>query len=231
MNTSPKHSSVQSHKEHGTAKSYVIGYILSLLFTVIPYYLVVNKTITGTTLLAVIIGIAIVQMFIQIFFFLHLGRGPKPLYNIVFFGMTVVTIFVVVVGSIWIMNHLNYNMAPTDVAKYMAEKEAIPQLHGAKTGACKGTKDQHRVILKNGIASPSVVLADMCDSILFVNEDETPRVISFGSHTAHGTYSGVNGLTVKKGRNKSLTLNQTGTHYFHDHLETSVNGLFTVASE
>ena len=85
--------SKKSHKptpksEHGTTRSYVIGFVLSLIFTVIPYYLVTNKTIAGSALLATILGIAVLQMFIQIFFFLHLGRGPKPFYNVVFFFAT-----------------------------------------------------------------------------------------------------------------------------------------------
>src|SRR5688572_2414166 len=103
--------------EHGTTGSYVIGFILSLVFTLIPYYLVVNKTVTGTAILATILTFGVVQMLIQIFFFLHLGRGPKPMYNVVFFGATASLILVVVLGSVFIMNHLHYNMSPTEVTK------------------------------------------------------------------------------------------------------------------
>ena len=95
-----------SKSEHGTATSYVIGYVLSLLFTVIAYLLVANKTFSGNKLLMAILGIAVVQMFVQIFFFLHLGRGPKPLYNVVFFFATAGIIVIVIGASLLIMNNL-----------------------------------------------------------------------------------------------------------------------------
>src|SRR5687768_12731131 len=88
------------NSEHGTMKSYVIGFVLSLIFTFIPYYLVVNKTVSGGVLLATILGFAVLQMIIQITFFLHLGRGPKPKWNLYFFISTVGIILVVVGGSI-----------------------------------------------------------------------------------------------------------------------------------
>ena len=82
MNELQENIAQQPKAERGTITSYVIGFLLSLVFTAIPYYLVVNKTVEGNTLLATILGFAVLQMAVQIFFFLHLGRGPKPLYNV-----------------------------------------------------------------------------------------------------------------------------------------------------
>jgi cytochrome o ubiquinol oxidase subunit IV len=214
---------------HGSARSYIVGFLLSLVFTAIPYYMVVNKTVSGSTLLAMILGVAVLQMIIQIVFFLHLGRGPKPLYNVAFFVSTVGIILVVVGGSIWIMNHLNYNMAPTEASKYLAEKEGIYQIDGEKTGACHGTHVNHKIIVSNGQASPAYTTADLCDTLTFLNEDDTVREITFGSHPQHGTYSGEDELTVSKERGKTITLNQEGTYQFHDHLDPRINGVFTVA--
>jgi cytochrome o ubiquinol oxidase operon protein cyoD len=217
------------NSEHGTTRSYVIGFILSLIFTAIPYYLVVNKTISGTALLATILGVGVLQMIIQIVFFLHLGRGPKPFYNIVFFAFTVVTILVVVGGSIWIMNHLNYNMAPTEVSKYLAEEEAIHQVEGTKTGACHGVQANHKVTIRSGMANPNRINARLCDTLTFVNEDDTVRIIAFGTHPNHDRYSGEGDQTVRKGRAKSITLNESGTYRFHDHLDPRITGEFTVS--
>ena len=216
---------------HGTVWSYIIGFLLSLVFTAIPYQMVVNQTVTGTTLLATIIGIAVLQMIIQIVFFLHLGRGPKPLYNVVFFVSTVGIILVVVGGSIWIMNHLNYNMAPTDASKYLIEKEGIHQIEGENTGACKGVHANHKVTISNGVVSPVHVSAKYCDSLTFLNEDDTEREISFGSHEEPGTYAGQTDLPVRKGRGKTITLNQAGTYRFFDHREPKLIGTFTVVEQ
>jgi cytochrome o ubiquinol oxidase subunit IV len=224
---SPHHT--DAHKGgHGTTASYVVGFLLSLVFTAVPYYMVVSKTLTGTALLAAILGFAVVQMLIQIFFFLHLGRGPKPLYNVVFFVFTVGTILVVVGGSIFIMNNLQYNMTPAEVVKKLAQDEAIYQIGGEKTGACQGTHENHQVTIRDGRVTPVHVEAQLCDTLTFLNQDEEVREIAFGLHPQHSGYSGEDELLVRKGRGKTITLNQVGTYRFHDHLEPDIAGSFRV---
>ncbi len=216
--------------EHGSLKSYIFGFFLSLVFTAIPYYLVVNKSVTGTTLLATILGFAVLQMAVQIFFFLHLGRGPKPLYNITFFVFTVGTILVVVLGSIFIMNNLRYAMSPTaaQVTKKLSQDEGISQVNGVQTGACQEIKASHIVTFKDGKVSPQSTQAKLCDTLTFVNEDTVVRDVAFGPHPHHEIYGGVEELSVQKKYPKTLTLNQAGTYTFHDHLDDSVAGTFTV---
>lgn len=214
--------------EHGTTKSYIIGFLLSLVFTAIPYYLVVNKTVTGNALLATILSFAVLQMIIQILFFLHLGRGPKPLYNVIFYIGTVGAIVVVVVGSIFIMNHLHYNMIPADKSKMLAEDEGIYQLGGEKTGACRGTHTRHKVTIEDGVVTPAYIEARLCDSLTFINKNSKVREMTFGPHPQHGTYAGESEVSVRKGRGKTIILNQLGTYQFHDHLDPDAGGSFTV---
>jgi len=216
-------------KEHGTTISYVIGFILSLIFTAIPYYMVVHKTVTGNALLATILGVAIIQMLVQIFFFLHLGRGPKPLYNVAFFVCTVSAILVVVGGSIFIMSHLHYNMMPKDVTTKLAQDEGIAQVEGAQTGACNDIGANHKVIIKDGKAAPFHVEAKLCDTLTFINEDSRVREMAFGPHPSHLVYGGEIEEIVRKGYPKTITLNQTTPELiFHDHHDPSMFGTFTV---
>lgn len=225
-----KAHTTQTHHsgDHGTVASYVIGFILSLVFTFVPYHLVVNKVMNGSTLLSFILGIALLQMFVQIFFFLHLGRGPKPLYNIIFFGATAVTILVVVAGSIFIMNNLYTNMAPSDIDKKIVEDEGIYQINGEKTGACKGRGKTHKVTIKNGQVEPLVTEAKICDTLTFINEDDQRREIAFGAHPRHDSYGGDTEVPLYKGRPNSITLNQAGDYLFHDHLDPTTYGQFVV---
>jgi cytochrome o ubiquinol oxidase subunit IV len=218
-------------REHGTTQSYIIGFILSLVFTAIPYYLVVNKTVTGDALLITILGFAVLQMLVQIIFFLHLGRGPKPLYNIAFFVSTVGIILVVTGGSVFIMSQLHYNMAPTGIeaSKKLIEGEGIYQLGGEKTGACQGTHPRHKVTIKDGLVSPPSVAAHMCDSLTFINEDGTAHKIRFGLPPNNEPYGGEVEVTVTNGRPKTITLNEEGTHMFYDYLRPEITGNFTVA--
>lgn len=229
MSNSSHNSHIEPKDEHGTTQFYIIGFVLSLIFTFIPYYLVVNKTVSGTTLLATILGFAVLQMLIQIFFFLHLGRGPKPLYNVVFFVSTVGIILVVVGGSIMIINNLNYNMIPSDQTKRLVEDEGIYQIGGEKTGACQGQHANHKITIQNGQVSPLYTYAQKCDILTFINEDNDVREITFGTHPEHGVYGGENELVVRNGRAKSITLSESGTYQFHDHLQAETAGYFTVS--
>lgn len=214
-------------KEHGTAASYIVGFILSLIFTVIPYYLVVNKTITGNALLITILGFAFIQMLIQIFFFLHLGRGPKPLYNVVFFVATAGLIAVVVGGSIFIMNNLYQNMSPSEVTIKQAEGEGIAHIGHETTGACQGLKENHKVTIRNGQVNPVQTQANQCDTLTFINEDSQVRVLKFGPQSYGGEFD----QTVHKGRPESITLNQIGSYTFKDIYDSSALGYFYVTGE
>lgn len=228
MSHTPHHTSNRVHGEHGTMRSYVIGFILSLVFTFIPYYLVVKQTVSGTSLLVTIVGFALIQMVIQITFFLHLGRGPKPNWNLFFFISTAGIIVLVVGGSIMIMNNLHYNMSPSDKVKKLANDEGIYQVGGKETGACKELYNNHKVTFVGGQVSPVIIVANKCDTLTFINEDATEREITFGTHPNHSAYAGEVELIVRPGRSKTINLSEVGTYQFHDHLQPEMAGGFTV---
>lgn len=223
------HPTKTPHSEHGTTRSYVIGFVLSLIFTIIPYYFVVNKTITGNALLAMILGIAVLQMAIQLLFFLHLGRGPKPLYNVVFFFATAGIIVITIGASLFIMSNLYRNMSPEEMTRKLAQGEGIAQIGGEATGACQGNKDNHLVTIRRSVVTPMHVQANRCDTLTFINEDEVERVIAFGVHPADVSYGGEYEVVLDDGRPETITLNETGEFFFHDHLDPGLAGHFSVA--
>lgn len=211
-------------KEHGTVESYVTGFVLSLIFTFIPYYLVVNQTVTGTVLLATILGFGVLQMIVQVTFFLHLGRGPKPNWNFFFFVSTISLILVVVGGSLVITSNLHGNMTPADKTKKLVDGEGIYQIGGEKTGACQGHHANHQVVIQNGQVSPLHTLASKCDTLTFINKDDTVLEITFGTHPVHEAYAGQYELLVRNDRAKSITLSEAGTFKFHDHINPYTHG-------
>lgn len=218
----------KSQHEHKTLESYIIGFILSLIFTLIPYYMVVNHTVSGPALLTTILGFAVLQMLVQIIFFLHLGRGPKPMYNVGFFVATVGIILIVVGGSVVIINNLHYNKLPSDQIKKLVNDEGIYQIGGEKTGACQGQHTNHLVKIKNGQVSPLRTLALKCDTLTITNEDKISREFTFGPHPGHQLYAGVIELVIRRGMSKTITLSEPGTFRFHDHLHKETTGTFTV---
>jgi cytochrome o ubiquinol oxidase operon protein cyoD len=77
-------------------------------------------------LMYVVLGIAVVQLVIQAVFFLHIGRGSRL--KLVTFAFAILIVLIVVVGSLWIMNNLDYNMmrlSPDQMKLYMHQHEGI----------------------------------------------------------------------------------------------------------
>lgn len=214
--------------EHGTTISYFIGFVLSLIFSFIPYYMVVEEVVTGNTLYMTILGFAVVQMIIQVTFFLHIGRGPKPNWNLFFFGATLVVILIVVGGSVFIIDNLHYNMSPEEKLAKIANDEGIYEVGGKKTGACKEILENHQITIENNIVYPTQTYANKCDTLTFINKDDDVRELTIGSHTSHGFYAGVDEIIVRKGRTETITLSADGNYLFHDELQPDINGFFTV---
>lgn len=217
-----------SPKEHGTIKSYIIGFIASLIFTFIPYYLVTHHLRSGTGLLVAILVLAVVQLVIQVEYFLRLGRGPKPQWEVYFFLSTISIILVVVGGSLIIVNNLHSNMSVPDQQMKLVNDEAIYQVNGKLTGACQATHANYRVIFANNTVTPRHVAANKCDTLTFINEDSVTRDVAFGTHPAHEVYAGVSDIQLSSGKSMTITLSEAGGFNFHDHLHPTITGSFLV---
>lgn len=222
------HNTTERPSEHGTIRSYVIGFAASLLFTFIPYFMVTHAPGRSSYLLAAILGLAVVQLVIQIQYFLHLGRGPKPHWEVYFFLSTVSLILVVVGGSLIIVNNLHSNMSRVDQQKKVINDEAIYQVNGKLTGACQATHANYEIKIKNGAVSPRHATAYKCDTLTFINSDKVTRIIAFGSHPNHSDYAGVEEYTLKPSKTQTITLSETGNFNFHDHLQPTMTGSFLV---
>lgn len=228
MSHVPKDASIQHQQIHGSAGSYVVGFMLSLIFTFIPYYLVVNQIITGSSLLITIMIFAVLQLIVQLVFFLHLGRGPKPNWNLYSLIGTFVTILAVVGGSIFIISNITYNMLPTDQAKKLINDEGITQIEGSETGACQGQHVTHEIRIRNNIVAPEYTYAKKCDTLLFINEDNGSRNFVFGNHPERTIYAGENDLTTSNRRSDSLILSELGVYQFYDESSPATTGFFVV---
>jgi cytochrome o ubiquinol oxidase operon protein cyoD len=95
---------------HKTLKSYMIGFSLSLLLTIIPFVLVGMHLLEPQVLFVAISVLAVMQLYVQVVFFLRLNASPKGRWNLMSFLFTIAIVVILVVGSLWIMYNLNYNM-------------------------------------------------------------------------------------------------------------------------
>lgn len=111
--------------ELGTWKSYLLGFILSVVLTVAAYLVVTQHIGSGAVLVATIIGLASIQVLVQFIFFLHLGKESKPRWNVLIFLFMVLVVVIIVVGSMWIMYNLDYRMMSPMEMEQMKQHEGI----------------------------------------------------------------------------------------------------------
>ena len=93
-------------------RGYAIGLGLAALLTVLSFSLPGNSLIWGPAIPAALIVFAIAQMGVHLVFFLHLTTGPDNTNNAMALAFGCIVVLLLLGGSLWIMWHLNHNMAP-----------------------------------------------------------------------------------------------------------------------
>ncbi|MDQ6596670.1 cytochrome o ubiquinol oxidase subunit IV [Bacillus salipaludis] len=88
-------------------KAYVIGFLLSIILTIIPLFLVLNHLMGKTALMVSILIAAVLQFVIQLFFFMHIRDGEAPRYNAAALVLGIIFVLTIVIGSMWVMS-FNY---------------------------------------------------------------------------------------------------------------------------
>jgi len=92
---------------------YVKGFILSVILTAIPFWLVMGKVITQpSTTAVVILAFAAVQIVVHMVYFLHMDTTSEGGWNMLALVFTAVLVVIALSGSLWVMYHLNHNMMP-----------------------------------------------------------------------------------------------------------------------
>ncbi|MCX6990899.1 MAG: cytochrome o ubiquinol oxidase subunit IV [Chlamydiae bacterium] len=102
-------------RHHGWNVSYkpaILGFIFSLILIAAMYRFAIHHNLSGGAFSWTIFGFGITMALVQLVFFLHIGMESKPHWNVITFAFTVLVIAIVIGGSIWIMNNLDYNLMP-----------------------------------------------------------------------------------------------------------------------
>ena len=100
-----------SEREAGLA-TYLVGLVLALILTAIPFAVVVTGALERTQALLVIAATAALQVLVHLRCFLHLSWTATPRANVVAIAFAAILIVLVVGGSYWIMLDLDYRMMP-----------------------------------------------------------------------------------------------------------------------
>ncbi len=98
---------------HGSRREYVIGFLLSVLLTAIPFALVMTSAFADTRITAAIVTIcAVVQIVVHMIYFLHMNTKSENGWTLMALIFTVILVVIVLAGSLWVMYHMNINMMP-----------------------------------------------------------------------------------------------------------------------
>ena len=110
------HDSHGDHDEavpHGSLKTYLIGFGLSVVLTAIPFWLVMSGVLDSTLATAIaIMAFAAVQIVVHMIFFLHMNFRAEGGWSMTALAFTVIIVVIMLSGSLWVMYHLNTNMMP-----------------------------------------------------------------------------------------------------------------------
>ena len=101
-----------SHAEgnHGSVKSYVIGCILSVILTAIPFGLVMFPSMPKDITIMVVVALAVIQVVVHLVYFLHMDRSAEQRSNVSTFLFTAMVIALLVGLSLWIMFSIHTSM-------------------------------------------------------------------------------------------------------------------------
>ena len=92
----------------------VTGFVLSVILTAIPFWLVMAKVLPPDATKFIILGFAAVQVVVHMIYFLHMNAKVEGGWSMLALVFTVIVVVIMLAGSIWVMYHMNTNMMPMD---------------------------------------------------------------------------------------------------------------------
>lgn len=98
---------------HGSFRGYMIGFLLSVVLTIIPFWLVMGDVFGNNMVTAVfVLELGVVQIFVHMYYFLHMNTKSEGGWTMMALIFTVVIVLIALIGSMWVMHHLNTHMMP-----------------------------------------------------------------------------------------------------------------------
>ncbi len=107
-NQTPAHAA--GGESHGSVKSYLIGFVLAVVLTVIPFAIVMTGGFPRGFAIAAIAVLGVLQILVHLKFFLHMDNSSENRWNVSAFAFTVLVIAIIVAGSLWILYNMNRHM-------------------------------------------------------------------------------------------------------------------------
>jgi cytochrome o ubiquinol oxidase operon protein cyoD len=97
---------------HASVRNYVTGFVLSVILTGLPFGLVMSGALAASTAVPICVALGLMQIVVHLVYFLHMNGSSSRTWNGAAFVFTVVILAILVVGSLWVMHHMDANMMP-----------------------------------------------------------------------------------------------------------------------
>jgi cytochrome o ubiquinol oxidase subunit IV len=98
---------------HSSLSEYMIGFVLSVVLTAIPFWLVMAKVITDRNTAVLVLGaLAVVQIVVHMVYFLHMNGKVEGGWTMLSTIFTVVFVAIAIAGTLWVMFQMNVHMMP-----------------------------------------------------------------------------------------------------------------------
>jgi cytochrome o ubiquinol oxidase operon protein cyoD len=97
---------------HGSTKSYMTGFVLSVVLTIIAFGLVIGHAVPASVAVPGVAVLALVQVVIHLIYFLHMDASEGGRWNLTSFFFAVMVAVILIGGTAWIMVNIAMNMMP-----------------------------------------------------------------------------------------------------------------------
>jgi cytochrome o ubiquinol oxidase operon protein cyoD len=98
---------------HSSFRGYMVGFVLSVILTAIPFWLVMAGVITHRPTAVLVLGaFAVAQILVHMVCFLHMNGKVEGGWTLLSTLFTAVFVAIAIAGTLWVMFHMNANMMP-----------------------------------------------------------------------------------------------------------------------
>jgi cytochrome o ubiquinol oxidase subunit IV len=108
----PGFMAAADHSVRESVLGYLTGFVLAALLTVASFLVLRTNLIWAPNIAIALVVLAVAQIGVHLVFFMHLTTAPDNTNNVLALAFGILIVVLIIVGSIWIMNHLNERMMP-----------------------------------------------------------------------------------------------------------------------
>jgi cytochrome o ubiquinol oxidase operon protein cyoD len=102
--------SIDTGAGHGSVRSYVIGFVLSVVLTAVAFGLVMQQVFGPIESIIAIAVLALIQILVHLVFFLHMNTSSSQRWNLISFGFAVLVAVILIGGTLWVLHNVGAHM-------------------------------------------------------------------------------------------------------------------------